>query len=144
MLSLSRTKGDQGEKIACGYLVDNGYKILGQNFWRPFGEIDIITRFRDRTLVLVEVKTIHRPGQMAMSQLCQNMDNLGQNKDSGKNSIQPEDNLTANKMARLKRICEWYAGQHPELIDLNYGWRIDLVSLTVFDKSCLVRHYKNI
>ncbi|MCL4406331.1 MAG: YraN family protein [Patescibacteria group bacterium] len=144
MRSLNRIKGDQGEEIACGYLVDNGYQILDQNFWRPFGEIDIITKFRGRTLVFIEVKTIHKPGQMAMSQPGQNAAKHNQDKLKFQNSIQPEDNLTAKKMAKLKKTCAWYVGQHPELVDLETGWRIDLISLTITGESCLIRHYQNI
>jgi Holliday junction resolvase-like predicted endonuclease len=144
MKSLRRTKGDQGEEIACGYLVDNGYKILGQNFWQPFGEIDIITRFRGRTLVFVEVKTIHRPGQITLPEPCQDSASPGQNQGQTKNSINPEDNLTAKKMAKLRRICEWYVGQEPQLVNPKYGWQIDLLSLTISGESCLIKHYKNI
>jgi Holliday junction resolvase-like predicted endonuclease len=142
--SLSRIKGDQGEQIACGYLVDNGYQILGQNLWQPFGEIDIIARFRGRTLVFVEVKTIHRPGQVAMTRPGQNPANG--NKDMAKlqDFIQPEDNLTAKKMAKLRRICNWYVGQHPDLLDHGLDWRIDLIGLTISSESCLIRHYQNI
>lgn len=144
MKSLRRAKGDQGEEIACGYLVDNGYKILGQNFWRPFGEIDIITKFRGRTLVFIEVKTIHRSGQMALSKPSHNPATIGQERGQAKDSIKPEDNLTAKKMAKLRRICEWYVGQEPQLVNLKYGWQIDLLSLTMSEESCLIRHYKNI
>ena len=37
----TKDTGDKGEQIACGYLVNNGYKILGRNYRINFGEIDI-------------------------------------------------------------------------------------------------------
>lgn len=140
--------GKKGEEIACGYLVDKGYKILGQNFWRPFGEIDIITKFQSQTLVFVEVKTIHKPGQAIFPNLYQNSAKSGQilakpNKEQ-KYYIEPEDNLTAAKLAKLRKICEWHVSCHPSLVDQRYGWRIDLLALTIYDKNCLIRHYENI
>ncbi len=48
--------GQQGEKLAVQYLKKKGYKILGRNYRKRFGEIDIIAK--DGTfLVFVEVKT---------------------------------------------------------------------------------------
>jgi len=63
--SFSRTKskpqhlqlGVRGEKLACRFLRQNGYKVLYRNFCgRRGGEIDIVCRDGD-TLVFVEVKT---------------------------------------------------------------------------------------
>lgn len=34
--------GKKGEEIACDYLKKNKYKILGRNFRKFFGELDII------------------------------------------------------------------------------------------------------
>lgn len=51
-----RLFGDRGESIACGYLVNRGYKIIKRNYSCKFGEIDIIVR-KDNDLVFVEVKT---------------------------------------------------------------------------------------
>ncbi len=59
--------GNLGEKIACEYLVDKGFNIVGKNHRISFGEIDIIVKKRWRlsklfknsaTIHFVEVKTI--------------------------------------------------------------------------------------
>jgi putative endonuclease len=50
-------RGARGEKLACRFLRQNGYKVLYRNFrGRRGGEIDIVCRQKD-TLVFVEVKT---------------------------------------------------------------------------------------
>uniref|UniRef100_A0A7C4M0U3 UPF0102 protein ENT43_03560 n=1 Tax=candidate division CPR3 bacterium TaxID=2268181 RepID=A0A7C4M0U3_UNCC3 len=51
-----RKIGDRGESIACGYLVNCGYKIIKRNYFCKYGEIDIIAQ-KDGTLIFVEVKT---------------------------------------------------------------------------------------
>ena len=52
--------GKFGEDLACEYLVKKGYKIIDRNFRKPWGELDIITRAPDKTLVFVEVKTVRQ------------------------------------------------------------------------------------
>ncbi len=50
-------RGARGEKLACRFLRQSGYKVLFRNFrGRTGGEIDIVCR-DDDTLVFVEVKT---------------------------------------------------------------------------------------
>ncbi len=127
--------GKLGEDIACKYLVNKGYKIIDRNFRKPWGEIDIITKAPNKTLVFVEVKTIRQ--------------NSGLTKEE---QLQPEDQLTKSKLQKLKRTASLYAGHCQDLIKDNKGWKIDLIAitlsepnkLTIEEKSCLVRHYENI
>jgi putative endonuclease len=50
-------RGARGEKLACRFLRQRGYKVLYRNFKvKQGGEIDIVCRDTD-TLVFVEVKT---------------------------------------------------------------------------------------
>lgn len=51
-----RKFGIIGEKIAQGYLINKGYKILETNFYTRKGEIDIIAQ-KDNCIIFVEVKT---------------------------------------------------------------------------------------
>jgi putative endonuclease len=114
--------GQFGEDFACKYLVNNDYKIIERNFRKPWGEIDIIAKAPDKTLVFVEIKTMK--------------ENLA--------GLKPEDQLTTSKLKKIKRAASLYAGHRQDLIKDDKGWRIDLIALTIKEKSCLVRHYKNI
>lgn len=49
--------GDLGEKIAVNYLKRKGFVILETNYWRKWGELDIIAR-KDDTVHFVEVKSV--------------------------------------------------------------------------------------
>lgn len=55
MKELNHVLGAQGEILAKQYLIDNGYKILAQNYTTKIGEIDIIATKND-IIVFVEVK----------------------------------------------------------------------------------------
>ncbi len=48
--------GDLGEGITCNYLKNKGYSIIETNYWKPWGEIDIIAQKRG-VLHFVEVKS---------------------------------------------------------------------------------------
>ncbi len=129
--------GQLGEDLACEYLVKKGYKIIDRNFRQKWGELDIIAKSPDKTLVFVEVKTMT---------------------DNGSEGIQPEDQLTRAKLEKLKRTASLCAGHYPELVNDDKGWRIDLVALrlgfprcdsgqagqVISGENCDIKHYENI
>jgi len=124
--------GNLGENIACGYLLNKHWMILERNYRRKSDEIDIIARSNDGTLVFCEIKafsvgTIKR-GKADFSRLI------------------PEDNLTAAKLRKISRTCEFFARQHSELINEERGWRIDLLAIDIGanGKALDIRHYENI
>lgn len=49
--------GKLGEKLAKKFLEEREYQIICQNFRTKLGEIDIIARNQEETIVFVEVKT---------------------------------------------------------------------------------------
>lgn len=119
--------GQIGENIACEYLEDNSYRILERNHKKPWGEIDIIVLSPKKTLVFVEVKTMKHYVD----------------------GLKPEDQLTRDKLEKLKRSTSLYAGNSSELIDGDQGWRLDLIAITLNKpnrggKEFDLRHYKQI
>lgn len=113
--------GKLGEDIAVQYLKKKGYKIIERNYRKKWGELDAIVLSPNKTLVFVEVKTVSGP----MPQ------------------IRGEDQVTASKLKKLRRVAEIYANGEGESLIKN-GWRIDLITITTEKESARVRHYKNI
>lgn len=122
--------GKLGEDIACKYLKSNGYSIIERNFRKPWGELDIVAKYKDGTLVFVEVKTM---------------------KDIGE--LKPEDQLTSSKLKKLRRTASLYAGENQNLVSDKNGWRIDVIAinlpenyniLTNLEKNCEIRHWENV
>lgn len=118
--------GKLGEDLACAYVVNNGYKILKRNYREKWGEIDIIGKAKDGTIVFFEVKTLEgvHPG------------------------LKPEDNLTSSKLKKLRRTCQIIAAKQDSLLDGQNGWRIDLLAIVLIGPDLMknheVRHYENI
>jgi len=51
----------KGKDLACVYPVNNRYQIISRNYREKFGEIDVIVKSPDKTLVFIEVRTITNP-----------------------------------------------------------------------------------
>lgn len=122
--------GQLGEDIACRYLIGKGYRILKRNYRKPWGELDIIARAKNNTLVFVEVKTL---------------------KESSSAGLLPEDNLTSAKLQKLQRTCRQYVAENPDQVREDRGWQIDLIAINVPHElavpepaKCEIRHYENI
>lgn len=56
MTQNNRATGNENEVLACNYLINNGLKIIERNFRCHQGEIDIIAKECDGTIVFTEVK----------------------------------------------------------------------------------------
>ncbi len=128
--------GKTGEDIAAEYLKSNGYSILERNIREKFGEIDILAEKRGGALRFVEVKTVSEEF-------------------SEFSGLMPEDNLSHAKLAKMKKMAEWYANKHQELV--SRGYQIDLIAinlpelpddsdidLTELAKKCEIKLYENI
>ena len=122
--------GRVGEDLACEYLNGKGYRILKRNYWKPWGEIDIIAVARTNTLVFVEVKTL---------------------KENSSADLSPEDNLTGSKLQKLQRVCRGFVADKPQLVREDRGWQIDLIAIRIpagIDnpalEDCEINHYENI
>ena len=96
--------GKMGERIACSYLNNLGYKIIELNYRGRWEEIDIIALDKD-TLVFVEVKT-----RMASDRLT------------------PEDSMTTKKINQISRSAIHYKIKNPKLPE---NLRIDYVGIVL-------------
>ena len=96
--------GQAGEKAAREHLVKSGFKIVQNNYRCPLGEIDIIARDNDVT-VIVEVRT-----------------------KTGSAFGFPEESITANKARRLNRLALYYL---QNVCRREVPCRIDLVAVMI-------------
>jgi len=95
--------GQWGEAVAAQYLEARGYQVVQRNVRTPFGEIDLVAS-QAQSLVFVEVKarTNLRYGQ-------------------------PEDAVTARKLAHMIDSAQFYMGQHSQ--QAGQGWQIDVIAI---------------
>ena len=55
--STTKEIGNLGEQVAVDYLVSHGFSIIERNYWRKWGEIDIVAKKEGR-VHFVEVKSV--------------------------------------------------------------------------------------
>ena len=119
--------GNFGERIACYYLKNKGYKILDKNYSRKWlggpqkGEIDVVAE-KDDIISFVEVKTI----TSAFSR-----------------GYLPEDKVDFQKQKQLIRIAQDWLSE--KKISLESKWQIDVISIKVNlnAKKAKIKHLKN-
>ncbi len=113
----TREIGVFGEFLAARYLAHHGYEVLAQNWRTKFGEVDIICRYEDGTIVLVEVKT-----RLVLS------------KDR---DAMPELAVDAKKQRQYRKLGLVYLMQHPDVDAL----RFDVMAINFIDRhSARLRH----
>ena len=140
MNSRSET-GQFGEELAVKHLENKCFTIIERNFRRKWGELDIIAKAKDKTLVFVEVKTIRQ----AQSEPCGNAAIPTLRSEQVAESILPEEQLTKAKLRKLQRTASLYANGRDDLIDKDKGWRIDLIAITILGyENWKISHYENI
>ena len=133
--------GKLGEDLACVYLIEKGYKVIERNFRRNWGELDLIVKDPDGSLVFVEVKTMRSRRKVGIpTSLLEDSDSASgqygntatQTNSTGQVAeLLPEENLTKSKLIKLKRTAYLYANENLSLVDDDRGWRIDLVAITI-------------
>jgi len=116
-------KGFLGENLAITYLLQNQYRIIIRNYRKKWGEIDIVADDKKtKETVFLEVKMITKP-------------NFSQ--------ILPEEELTEEKIKRLKRVILSFLSQyHLE----DKPWRFDFLAIEIQNDALKpeIRHYKNV
>ncbi len=115
--------GNLGEKLACEYLVDKGFKILGKNYSitsgrnKIFGEIDIIST-KDKVIHFVEVKALKSKANLH-PELVQGWF--------------PEQHADYRKQQKLRRLAEIWLDKNRYSIE--QAFQIDLIVVLINEET---------
>ncbi|KKU74291.1 MAG: hypothetical protein UY01_C0039G0006 [Candidatus Nomurabacteria bacterium GW2011_GWB1_47_6] len=128
--SASQKTGEMGENIAVRFLMKQGYAILGRNYTKKWGELDIIAE-KERKLHFVEVKSVSR-------------ETLEDVTPETLDQYHPEDNMHPWKLKRLARTIQTYLLS--EKVPEEKEWQLDLlvVFLALKDKKARVKMVSDI
>jgi len=120
--------GRIGEETACMFLMKRGFSIVEQNYWKKWGEIDIIAKNKGK-LHFIEVKTVSRENVRDVSR--ETID-----------EYRPEENIHQKKLERLSRTIQTY------LLEKDYEdeWQFDVVAvfLDIKNREAKCRYIEDI
>ncbi|MCH7597748.1 YraN family protein [Patescibacteria group bacterium] len=120
--------GRIGENVACKFLMKHGFSIVECNYWRKWGEIDIIAQ-KAKKFHFVEVKTVSR----------ENLTDVTREIDG----YRPEENVHPAKLKRLGRTIQTYLLEK-NLEDEEWQFDVLAVFLDIKNKEAKVRFTEDV
>lgn len=110
--------GNQGEKITAYYLKQKGYQILGLNYLKKWGEIDVIAK-KGNKVHFVEVKTVSYETKQDLYRAV------------SYGTWRPEENVHEYKIKKLSRAIDSWILEHKWEGD----WQIDVVAIRLVSRE---------
>jgi putative endonuclease len=126
MFKLTNKIGKIGEDTACLFLMKQGYIIKERNYWKKWGEIDIIAEKED-LIHFVEVKSV----------VNENLDVRFEN------THRPEENVHSLKQKRLRNTISTYIAEK-KVEEGNWQFDIIAVYLSNERKQVKIKFLENI
>ncbi|MCK8816549.1 YraN family protein [Natroniella sulfidigena] len=111
----TRKQGANGEKIAKKFLEKRDYRILEENFWTRYGEVDLIAQEGDY-LVFVEVKSA-----------------------TTRSFASPLEKIDYKKRQHLIRVARYYLSLQQREVD----FRFDVVAILSYQQEDKIKLIKN-
>ena len=125
----TRKTGNIGEDIGCTFLKNKGFRIIGRNYLKKWGELDIIAE-KDKILHFFEVKSV-----VGKSFPIEN---------NRAGSHRPEDNVHGLKAKRLRRIIETYLEDTKRGLAAEFQFHVLCVYMDMETRRAKVKWMKNL
>lgn len=131
--------GEIGENVAVKFLVKHGFSILGRNYTKKWGEIDVVAEKANK-LHFIEVKSVSR-------ETLSNVTSADAKALTGRRETdgdyRAEDNMHPWKLKRMARTIQTYLLS--KKLD-EKEWQVDLlvVFLSLKDKTAKIKVVKDI
>jgi putative endonuclease len=118
-----RKLGDIGENAVCEYFKSKGFEVLDRNYFRKWGEIDIVAR-KGKKLHFIEVKSVSY--EILDHRFIKERGNISREIED---SYRAEDNVHPWKLKRLSRIIQTYLLDNS--VSDSVEWQFDVVVVKV-------------
>ena len=115
----TKIKGNIGENIACEYLRKQGFVIVDRNYYRKWGELDIVAK-TDNMIHFFEVKSVTN------------------------RSHAPEENVHGLKVSKLRKIIGTYLSDKGYGLDATFQFHILCVYMNEKTRLASVKWIKNV
>lgn len=125
----TQSVGKIGEDIAAKYLITKGYTILDRNFWRKWGELDLVVE-KDKKVIFVEVKTVSYETKEKLEYAVTH------------ETWRPEEQVHRFKLHQIEKALETWISEH----DYSGEWQIDVLAIRIVPRETFatVGHIDNV
>jgi len=111
----TKKTGDLGEKLAQQYLTDHGFSLIEANYWRKWGEIDVIVKDKEGMVHFIEVKTVSYETKGKLERALISGD------------WRPEEQVTARKLHQIHKAIQTWVSEH----DYEEEFVIDVLAIRI-------------
>lgn len=114
----NKKTGDQGELLTAQHLTKQGFTIIGMNYRKQWGEIDVIAQ-KDNQVHFIEVKTVSYETKRDLEVAVL------------RGTYRPEENVHKYKLKKLGRAIETW------LLEYNWqgNWQIDVAAVRIVPRK---------
>jgi len=137
---LNKTIGQLGESLACKYLVNRGLKIIERNYWRKWGELDVVARETSGKVHFVEVKSVSHETKVDLEREVTRLS--ASRPQQADETWRPEEQVHQFKLHQIQKAV------HTWLSDHNYegDWQIDVIAIRMVprEKYATVKYIENV
>lgn len=125
----TKTIGKLGENLAVKYLVDKGFAIVETNYWRKWGELDVIAK-KDEKIHFVEVKSVSYETKRELEYAVTH------------ETWRPEELVHQFKIHQISKALETWISEKCYTGD----WQIDVIAIRIVPRETFasVTHLENI
>lgn len=121
--------GKLGERIASQYLTNTGFNIIETNYWKKWGEIDIVAK-KDGVVHFVEVKSVSYETQEKLAYSVSH------------ETWQPEELVHRFKLHQIVKALETWISEN----SYEGEWLIDVMAVRIVPRETFatVKHLEHI
>ena len=119
----NKRTGDLGETIAAQYYSRKGFSIVGRNYLKNYGEIDIVARGTNGKHHFIEVKSVSYETKADLDSAVTH------------GTWRPEEKVDASKLRKIGLTVEAWLREHPGV----YQWQIDVVTVRMVPRERIAR-----
>lgn len=116
------------------FLVKHGFRIIGRNYLRKWGEIDVICK-KEGKIHFIEVKA---------GETQENVPRETENNVSRGTFYRPEEHVTHEKLERLSRVIQTYISEQGVPRETKFQLDVLAIDLNLKDKTAKTRFIENV
>lgn len=128
--------GRIGEDLACMFLMKQGFRIIGRNYLRKWGELDIVAQMGAK-IHFVEVKCVSwetQTGSVSRETHYRGLTSI----------VRPEEHVTREKLRRLSRAIQTYLIDKKVPRETPFQLDVVTVKLNLKDKTARIGKIENV